>query len=86
LDPYDKDLENESVLLQGVVDCAIMEEKGITILDFKTDYVTEETVIQAAMRYAPQVNAYAGALSRIFEKEIVGKALYFFRLNRFVWL
>lgn len=85
-DPDDDSLRDEHVLLQGVVDCALLEDDGITIIDFKTDYVTEETVDQAAVRYTQQVNAYAGALSRIFEKEIVGKALYFFRLNRFVWL
>ena len=79
-------MENESVLLQGVVDCAILEENGITIVDFKTDYVTEETVELVAMRYTQQVNAYACALGRIFEKEVIGKALYFFRLNRFIWL
>ena len=37
---YDKAVSAEQVLLQGVVDCALLEEDGITILDFKTDRVS----------------------------------------------
>ena len=83
---YGPGLENERILLQGVVDCAIVEDDGITVIDFKTDFVTEQTVEQVAMRYKLQVNTYANAVGRIFEKKILGKALYFFRLNRFIWL
>jgi len=53
------DLDGEKVLLQGVVDCALLEEDGITILDFKTDYVTEETIEVVADHYRPQVQTYA---------------------------
>ena len=41
---YGDGLEDEQVLLQGVVDCALLEADGITVLDFKTDFVTEDTV------------------------------------------
>ncbi len=34
---YDDGLEGEKILLQGVVDCALVEEDGITVVDFKTD-------------------------------------------------
>jgi len=80
---YGPGLEGERVLLQGVVDCALLEEDGITVIDFKTDRVTEQTVSQAVERYRPQVEAYAHALSRIFEKKVPRKLLYFFRLDRF---
>lgn len=83
---YGDGLEGEQVLLQGVVDCALLEESGITVLDFKTDHVTEENVEVTAERYRPQVEAYANALSRIFEKPVTEKMLYFFRLGRFVSL
>ncbi len=81
---YGDGLEGEQVLLQGVVDCALLEEDGITILDFKTDRVTEETLAAAADRYRLQVNTYADALSRIYRTKVKEKYLYFFRLNRFV--
>lgn len=83
---YGEGLQGEQVLLQGVVDCALLEEDGITILDFKSDRVTEETVGARVDQYRPQVEAYSQALSRIFELPVKRKQLYFFCLNRFVEL
>ena len=80
---YGDNLAGEQVLLQGVVDCALLEEDGITIIDFKTDYVTEDTLAAVTERYRPQVEVYGEALSRIYEQPIKGKYLYFFHLNRF---
>ena len=83
---FDPELVGEKVLLQGVVDCALMDQDGITVMDFKTDRVTEDTVFGVAERYRPQVEAYANALSRIFEKNVKQKYLYFFSLDRLVEL
>ena len=77
-------LQGEKILLQGVVDCALMEPDGITIVDFKTDKVTPDSVHAAAERYRPQVQAYAEAMSRIFERPVKRTCLYFFRLDQFV--
>ena len=81
---YDPALAGEEILLQGVVDCAMVDEDGITVIDFKTDYVTEETLQDKAMQYQPQVAAYADAMSRIYQLPIKQSWLYFFRLGRFV--
>ncbi len=81
---YAEGLESERVLLQGVVDCALLEEDGITVLDFKTDRVTADTLESVAEHYQPQVQVYADALSRIYEMPVKRKLLYFFRLERFV--
>ena len=72
--------------MQGVVDCALLEDDGITVVDFKTDRVTEETVDAAVLRYSDQVQTYANALSRIFELPIKAKALHFFAINKTVYL
>lgn len=80
---YGDDLEGEQVLLQGVVDCALLEEDGITVVDFKTDHVNEESVAQVAQGYRAQVQTYGEALSRIYEMPIKAQYLYFFRLNTF---
>ena len=80
---YGDGLEGEAVLLQGVVDCALLESDGITIVDFKTDYVTEETLGACVSRYRPQVEVYAHALERIYGKPIKASYLYFFHLNQF---
>ena len=80
---YAAGLSGEQVLLQGVVDCALVEDDGITIVDFKTDRVTDETVGKTALGYQPQVEIYADALSRIYGLPIKEKMLYFFQLDRF---
>ncbi len=81
---YGSELAGEQILLQGVVDCALMDEDGICVIDFKTDRVSEQTLSTAAEGYRPQVEAYAQALTRIFEKPVKKSCLYFFHLERFV--
>ena len=80
---YGDGLEEEQVLLQGVVDCALIEEDGITVVDFKTDNVSAETVAAMADGYRLQVQTYGEALSRIYEMPIKAMYLYFFRLDSF---
>ena len=77
-------LQHGKILLQGVIDCALIEQDGITVIDFKTDKVTENTVLQTAEQYRAQVMAYADALERIYEKPVKSKQLYFFSLGKFV--
>ena len=81
---YCPGLDGEQVLLQGVVDCALMEEDGITVVDFKTDRVTEEEVAELVARYRPQVTAYADAMAKIYCQPVKAVYLYLFHLNRFV--
>jgi len=81
---YDSHLRDEKILLQGVVDCAIIEEDGITVIDFKTDRVTENNIQEVAEGYRMQVEAYADALARIYMSQIKEVYLYFFKLGRAV--
>lgn len=67
-----------------MVDCALVEEDGITVIDFKTDRTTEQTLPNLLERYRPQVDTYAEALSRIYEMPIKERYLYLFALERFV--
>ena len=81
---YGEGLEGEQVLLQGVVDCALLEADGITVIDFKTDFVREDTLAAVVERYRPQVQTYADALRRIYLQPVKAQYLYFFHLNQFV--
>ena len=81
---YDSALREERILLQGVVDCALLEEDGITVIDFKTDYVTEETLQEVISRYRGQVETYADALERIYEQPVKARYLYLFHLDRLI--
>ena len=81
---YGDGLEGEQILLQGVVDCALVEEDGITIVDFKTDYVTAQTLETVKDRYREQVRIYAEAMERIYQLPVKGKYLYLFHLRELV--
>lgn len=81
---YGEGLEEEQILLQGVVDCALLEGDGISVIDFKTDYVTEATLPAIVERYRPQVEVYGDALGRIFEMPVKGMYLYFFHTGKLV--
>ena len=83
---YGENLKGDSVLLQGVVDCALIEDDGISIVDFKTDHVTEQFLDQIRDRYTAQIETYAAALSRIFRKPVKLKALYLFSTGQFLYL
>ena len=83
---YVPGLQGEQVLLQGVVDCALIEPDGITVLDFKSDRGSAKELDTLVDRYRLQVNTYAQALSRIFELPIKAKGLYFFHHAHLTWL
>ena len=76
--------EGEEVLLQGVVDLYAVKDGAVTVVDFKTDYVTEDTVREKAAHYRPQLEAYSAALERILELPVKRRVLYFFRTGQTV--
>ena len=78
---YGVGLDGEQVLLQGVVDCALLESDGITIIDFKTDRISDENSEKVIRRYRAQVETYAEALKRIYELPVKEMYLYFFRTD-----
>ena len=75
---YFPESAGEQILLQGVVDCAFLENSKLTIIDFKTDYVTKLTQAARAAHYRIQLETYAAALQRITALPIGHKFLYFF--------
>lgn len=78
-----KDLyEKEITLLQGVIDCYFREKDGIVLLDYKTDYATEENMEEIKQRYEKQIYYYAEALRRITGEEVKEKYLYLFGNGR----
>ena len=81
---YDPALVGEEIFLQGVVDCAMVDDDGIVVIDFKTDYVTQESLPEKVAHYRSQVMAYANALSRIYQLPVKQALLYFFNIGEFV--
>jgi ATP-dependent helicase/nuclease subunit A len=81
----DANLEEETVLVQGVIDCLIEDEEGLVLLDYKTDTITgrfangfEEAEPVLQNRYREQVSLYGKAVEQIWNKKLTAKYLYFF--------
>ena len=86
-DYYPQAQPGEEVLLQGVVDCWFREADGsVTVVDFKTDRVTERTLGERAEGYRPQLDAYTQALCAGAGLPVKRRALWFFALGRAVEL
>ncbi len=76
---YFPDAGEDEVLLQGVIDCAVEKDGQYTIIDYKTDNVTEDTVADRARLYGGQVAAYGEAMEEITGKPVVKTVLYFLK-------
>ena len=76
--------DGEEIMLQGVVDLFAVKDGAVTVVDFKTDYVTEDTLAERAEAYRPQLAAYSAALEKILELPVRRRVLYFFRLGKAV--
>ncbi|MDQ0232241.1 helicase-exonuclease AddAB subunit AddA [Metabacillus malikii] len=80
-----KDVEDEAVLVQGVIDCLIEEEDGLVLIDYKTDSITgrfqggiteAEPILKE--RYRVQIELYTKAIEAITRRPLKEKYLYFF--------
>ena len=67
-------LEDRTTLLQGVIDCAFLENDSWVLLDYKTDRMNDESAFVA--RYAEQLGWYARALEEITHRRVSEKWLY----------
>ena len=77
---------DDSVLLQGVVDCFFEEDGELVVVDFKTDHVSCAQLDERAEHYRPQLEAYSMALTRVMGKKVKEKVLYFFSTGEEVQL
>ena len=71
---------NENVLIQGIADCAFLENGALVVVDYKTDRL--ETDAQFIEKYAGQVRLYKSALSLCTDYPVRETVLYSFHLNR----
>jgi ATP-dependent helicase/nuclease subunit A len=69
----------ETVLVQGVIDCFFEEEKGLVLVDYKTDRVA--TKKELAEKYKSQMDYYRQALEQLTGKPVVEAYLYSFHLG-----
>lgn len=71
--------DNETVLLQGIIDAFFIEDDKIVLVDYKTDVIENGQAL--IDRYFVQVRYYKEALERIFGKGVKECILYSFYLG-----
>ena len=76
-----KSVPEETVLLQGVIDCLIETPEGFIVVDFKTDRVTKGSVQARAEGYREQLEAYRIAVETVFEKPVIRQVLFFLSIG-----
>ena len=75
-----EDFADEKVLIQGIADCAFLEDGKLVVVDYKTDRL--ETEAQFTEKYAGQVRIYKEALEQCTGYEVKQTLLYSFYLSR----
>ncbi len=70
-----EDME-ESIMLQGVVDCFFEEEEELVIIDYKSDFYNDPQEIK--QKYEKQLDWYQYALEKITGKRVREKNIYMF--------
>ncbi|WP_050608085.1 helicase-exonuclease AddAB subunit AddA [Clostridium niameyense] len=79
----EEDIYNEEELIvQGIIDAYFEEDAGLTLIDYKTDYVKDINEIKK--RYKLQIDYYEKALEKITDKKVIHKYLYLFSINKVV--
>lgn len=80
----DNELKNEfaerKILIQGIADCIMVEDGGITIIDYKTDFEKNEQVL--IDRYRNQLKTYKGAVENAFNLPVAQCLLYSLMLEK----
>lgn len=71
---------NENVVVEGVVDCAFVENGSLVIIDFKTDRAQNEE--ELAEKYKEQLGVYCRCLSEVLDMPVKETVIYSFRLGK----
>ena len=84
--PAAKPVEEDFVILQGVVDLALFRNREIWILDHKTDDLDPAQLEDRVQTYRPQLALYAKSLERIHHLPVTRQWIHFLSLRRTVAL
>ncbi|WP_372813494.1 3'-5' exonuclease [Paenibacillus sp.] len=71
-------LAEETVMLQGVIDCLIDEGDGYVLVDYKTDRLKGASPASIAEKYRLQLQLYARAVQSIWKKPVHGTFIFLF--------
>lgn len=74
--------EEETILIQGIIDAYFYEDDEIVLVDYKTDKVGPGGAGELVRKYKVQLENYAEALERLTHKKVKEKIIYSFTLGR----
>ncbi|TWD93633.1 DNA helicase/exodeoxyribonuclease V subunit A [Neobacillus bataviensis] len=76
---------DESVFVQGIIDCILEDEDGLVLIDYKSDGITDrykggfqQAKVILEDRYKLQINLYTKAIEQIWKRNVVERYLFFF--------
>jgi len=68
---------DETIIVQGIIDMLVRTPQGLAVIDFKTDSVSAEQAKERARIYREQLELYSRAAGAILRAKRVAKWLYF---------
>jgi ATP-dependent helicase/nuclease subunit A len=75
---------DETILLQGVIDCYFDDGGEYILVDYKTDYAAPGKLERIKEKYRIQVDYYARALESITGRRVKEKYIYLFSVNELI--
>ena len=81
----DSEIANQGddwVVVQGMVDLAVIRPEEIWLLDFKTDQVTAKSVGEKVKEYEPQLWLYSQGLQKIYQRPVRRIWLHFLEIGQ----
>ncbi|MEQ2009733.1 MAG: PD-(D/E)XK nuclease family protein, partial [Limisphaerales bacterium] len=75
-------IEEDFVIVQGVVDLAVFGAEEIWLVDYKTDHFAEADLPTKLREHGLQLRLYARALEGIYKKPVTRRWLHFLALGR----
>lgn len=76
----ESEAKNESVVIEGVADCAFVENGSLVIVDFKTDRA--QSGEELAEKYKDQLSIYRRCLAEVLDIPVKETVIYSFRLGK----
>ena len=80
----------QELLIQGIIDCCFGDEKGIVIIDYKTDYIDfrekEESYREIRSRYRNQIAMYRDVVRKAFDTENIETKIFLLRSGEVIGL
>ena len=80
----DSTVEDEEIMIQGIIDLYCETEKGLILIDYKSDRLKSENGF--IERYKKQLEYYKKALERITGQNVVETYIYSFELEKEIYI